>query len=207
MYSDEASKINVTAKANAGGLIGDAGNAAITYSYSTCSATGATVGGLVGTASGSISDCYATGLVKGTGTAAKEGAFAGELKGSGKAENCLYFEIINERVSSDGLITYLPAVSGSVTTAGVIALDADVSTYDSFVGPTNAKAWTATDKYYDPTLGTYYQDSYPLRTVAQMGATITENSGKANDTTLTDFVATHYGDWPAPEIFVVNTKG
>ena len=47
-----------------------------------------------------------------------------------------------------------------------------------------------------------------MYSVARLGASLTtevkDDSG--NVTTPADFVATHYGDWPAPEIFVVNTK-
>ena len=47
---------------------------------------------------------------------------------------------------------------------------------------------------WDAVLVTYYQGRYPLRTVGQLGATVSDD----------DLVTTHYGDWPAPEIFVIN---
>ena len=51
----------------AGGLIGAAGSATIEKCYSTCSVSGGTAGGFVGSAGGSssIADCYCTGLVSG----------------------------------------------------------------------------------------------------------------------------------------------
>ena len=45
---------------------------------------------------------------------------------------------------------------------------------------------------------------YNLKTVEQLGDdnVVTE----ATDKVPADFVAVHYGDWPAPEILVINTK-
>ena len=91
----DSDSYNVTASGNAGGLIGDATATEIKYSYSTCSATGATVGGLVGKATGSIQYSYCIGLVKSIAATPVEGAFAGTY--SGTATDCSYFEIINER--------------------------------------------------------------------------------------------------------------
>jgi hypothetical protein len=50
----------------------------------------------------------------------------------------------------------------------------------------------------------YYGGKYNLQTVAQLDTDKT--LGVVEATIPADFVATHYGDWPAPEIFVVNTK-
>jgi hypothetical protein len=59
----------------------------------------------------------------------------------------------------------------------------------------------------------YYGGKYNLKTVAQLDTStpkqvdVIETATTVNNvTTPADFVATHYGDWPAPEIFVVNTK-
>ena len=172
----------------AGGLIGDAGSTAIKNSYSTCSATGTTVGGLIGSGSGAVTSCYATGLVKGT----NEGAFAGNYTGSSESiKGCKYYMIINEIKDKDGIFTgeYLKAVNGS-DHDGVAALDADAATYNSFV----SSAWTDAVPN-DDSLVTYYQGKYPFPTVSQLGATVSEED---------HFINTHYGDWPAPEIFVIN---
>lgn len=168
----------------AGGLIGDAGTAAISNSYSTCSAKGATAGGLVGSSEGEISNSYATGLVDGTTYA---GAFAGTY--SGTATDCRYFEIINEQWSDTAGYTYLGAVR-SGPYSGITPLD-ETAAFDAFL-PTE---WQVAAPY-NATLGTYYGGKYPLKTVEQLS--------EAGAITVTDFVATHYGDWPAPEIFVIN---
>ena len=172
---------NVTGTANVGGLVGDAGGTTIVSSYSTCSASGATVGGLVGTASGAISGCYATGLVSGT---TQEGAFAGSH--SGTASNCHYYMIINERPG----FSYLGAV-GNADKSGVTALDADAAAYNAFIGAQNG--WQAADPD-DSILKTYYNNKYPLPTVSRLDSSVA----------ATDFVAVHYGDWPAPELRAVN---
>jgi hypothetical protein len=173
------------------------------YCYSTCSATGATAGGFVGTATGSISisNSYCTGLVAGSIT---EGAFAGTLTGTSPT-NCQYFEIINERQNVDEKDStkilpgyhYLTAL-GSGTYGSITKLDASSSAYQTFSGAPGGNYAHP----YDSGLKEYYHDKndpnkykYNLETVAQLGATVDAN---------TDFVAAHYGDWPAPEEFIFN---
>lgn len=210
---------NVTATGTtgmAGGLIGDAGNTTINYSYSTCSANGETAGGFVGSASGdatNIQYCYATGLVNtSTITAAndrtansKKGAFAASAAGS----NCLYYGIINEVIKpetkKDGTTAYpvdhyLGAVGDAASTDGITEFDLSANTYNTFSG---APGGWETAYPYDPTLTEYYGagtganrvSKFNLKTVSQLGANV--------DNT-TDFVAAHYGDWPAPELFIIN---
>lgn len=185
---------NVTASGSAGGLVGSfsGSSAVIENSYSTCSATGATVGGLVGSAaSGSIENCYAAGLVSGT----TEGAFAGSL--SAGASYCRYYRIVNERDAEGGSngskgYTYLSAVSGS-DPAGITAFDADASTYDGFVGAPDD--WAKAHPY--DTRG-----SYPLKSMARL--LYPDTLAQDAEGKYTDFVAEHYGDWPTPETWVVN---
>lgn len=187
--SDKA-HINVIGTVNAGGLIGQVNGKTKTVEncYSTCSVSGGTVGGFVGQSSAEIVSCYATGLVEGT----TKGAFAGSLTGS-YSKN-LYYEIINEVAGGD--YPYLKAVGNKSNSevTGVTALDADAVSYDKFVGnPGNWENASAYDKTaLDKLFGT---DKYSLKTVAQLGATVGDG----------DFVATHYGDWPAPEALVINT--
>ena len=74
-------------------------------------------------------------------------------------------------------------------------IDRNAYTYETFVGaPTGWK----NAKPYDEALEKYYkvdgESKYNLQTVKQLGADVSEE----------DLVATHYGDWPAPEIFVIN---
>ena len=168
---------NVTG-ATAGGLIGSAGNAGIEYSYSTCSVSGTTAGGFVGRASGgSITNCYSTGLVAGT----TRGAFAGSSTGT--VSGCYYYKIVNE-IPKDGDKgeTGYEYLAGGVS--GATAFDESISTFNAFANDKRADA-----KPYDNALGNYYKNKYPLRTYA-------ESRG--------DFVAAHYGDWPAPETWVIN---
>lgn len=177
----------------AGGLIGDAGAAAISNSYSTCSVEGATAGGLVGSATGDISNSYATGLVAGKTNA---GAFAGTYSPDSEKEcsDCRYFEIINEQGDGSAGYTYLGAV-GKGPDSGITALDETAVDYDAFSPP----EWQVAAPY-NATLGTYYDDKYPLKTVEQLSTSLSD------DDTTEYYVATHYGDWPAPEIFVINAK-
>jgi hypothetical protein len=190
MYSADA--YNVTGATAAGGLVGSLTGGSAAYSYSTCSAQGAYAGGFVGTSTGALSHCYATGLV--SGDAEQEGAFAGQLSAS--ASNCLYFSIINARdveggTNGSGGYTYLAPVGGEYGGSAIAALDADAATYDGFVGAPSAWADAVT---YDPTLSLYYKNTYNLKTVSRLGASVDD----------ADFVSTHYGDWPAPETFAVN---
>lgn len=224
----DSTNFNVTATATgtgddttggvAGGLIGDAGSTEIKYSYSTCSAKGVTVGGLIGTGSGAIEHAYCTGLVKSTATTPVEGAFAGTYTGTPTDNH--YFDIINERDEKDdsgnltGGYTYLYPVSGKETVPGVAAIDDTASTFNDFCGASTD--WKPAMPY-DTKLKDYYGEGtdedrvakYNLKTIAQLDAAETKAIGVIEEDTITtpaDFVATHYGDWPAPEIFVVNTK-
>jgi len=215
----DPAKYNVTGGAYAGGLIGDAGAATIENSYSTCSAKGKNVGGFVGKASGKITNSYCTGLVAVTmggdgkpasGTSA--GAFAAECTGT--TTGCSYFEIVNEFEDETLGFDYLKALpkvgTGDGSKAGVTALDADVAAYNE-----NTKAWSNAEPYLKTSLMNYYGEDtdddrvprYNLKGVGQLGVTLQAEvkDGDGNVTTPADFVATHYGDWPAPEIFVINT--
>lgn len=190
------SNYNVVSEGAAGGLIGSS-KADISKSYSTCSASGATAGGFIGTATaGAVSDCYCTGLVNGT----NKGAFAGSLTGV-TASNDSYFGIINGGLPGVGNDTgETPAYNGK----SVNAFDATTESYIAFAGQSIAGQYTTTQTSnrkdalpYDGALVSYYQGKFSLKTVAQLGD---------NDVKDTDFVAEHYGDWPSVEIFFVNKK-
>ncbi len=177
--------------ATAGGLVGSFAGSAITESYSTCSVSGTTTaGGFAGTAGGSITNCYCTGLVTGT----NEGAFAGFL--SGAASGCLYYEIVNERADARTGHACLKAVGNQDRDGRITPLDNDMSAYEGFVG--GESTWDSASAY-DVNLRIYYKNKFPLQTVFQL---------EKNDKTLTlgktEFVRTHFGDWPAPETFVIN---
>ncbi len=205
-YYDSENKpiYNVTGGTTAGGLIGNAGNTEISYSYSTCSAKGATAGGFVGSFVGtgtddSISGSYCTGLVSGT----TEGAFAGSLTGT--ASGCKYFDIINEiKKDDDGKeiegYNYLKPVGNvtreSIEEESISAFDNTALTYDQFcIGGKDASP-------YDISLKNYYQNKYNLQTVEQLNEAAPQEEKVVFS--ANDFVKVHYGDWPAPEEFVFN---
>ncbi len=186
-YSTAAYDV-VSASGAAGGFVGDANGATITGCYSTCSVSGATAGGLAGEAHGAIKNSYATGLVDLTATA--KGALIGVASdgtNTASCEGCYYYMIINE----------LPDYSclgpvGGAAYGGVTALDDDQTEYNDFLGkPGNWIGANPTDSI----LQLYYKGSYPLKGIDRL----------APSPDLTDcFVAEHYGDWPAPELRVVN---
>ena len=189
-----ATKYNVTGS-TAGGLIGSMSGGEVRYSYSTCSASGTTAGGFVGSGSGDISNSYCTGLVAGS----TKGAFAGTLGDT--VSNCWYFEIINEVQDANQGYTCLPATGGGASRPGIKPFDETAKTYNDFCGsPNTPNTWNAANPY-DTTLNRYYSGSFNLRTVDQIGQTTKAKS------TSSDFVSAHYGDWPAPEAFVVNKGG
>jgi len=206
-YTDSGETIkaiyNVTGGATAGGLIGNMTGGSATNCYSTCSATGGTVGGFVGESTGSIRNSYCTGLVKGIETEKvtkdgkttimpKDGAFAYSVA---TVTDCRYFEIINERQDSTKGYTYLTALGRNQANAGITPIDENMTNYDAFCGAPGT--WDPA-KPYDQELVTIYKNSFNLRTVDQIGKTPKAKSSG------TDFVTTHYGDWPAPEEFVFN---
>jgi prepilin-type N-terminal cleavage/methylation domain-containing protein len=186
-YEHSVGKLDVTG-ATAGGLIGAAHSANVSNSYSTCSVSGtATAGGLVGTAGGVLSNCYATGLVRGS----VRGAFAGSYTGS-DVTGCYYYKTVNEAPKDGDAkngFTYLePFGNGAGNVAAFDDTDGSrpgAEVFSSFVGAGRAAAAP-----YDTALRGYYRNKYPLKTYA--------------DLTGSDFVATHYGDWPAPETWVIN---
>ena len=197
-YDDREKKddpiYNVTSSGgNAGGLLGDAGNALIRYCYSTCSASGdanGSDGGFAGRSSGAkIQDSYATGLVYG------ENAFVGAGTIAAASRNNYYYYIVNEVDAEDKKSTSYkePGV------ASVEAFDESADTFNTFTGGTWNNA-----KPYDDTLVTYYDKKYSLRTVTQLMAGSTARIPNTSNGRSAYFVNTHYGDWPAPEIFIIN---
>lgn len=196
--SGEAARMNVIATNVGGGMIGDAGSAEISNSYSTCSAAGSTAGGFVGTASGNISNCYCTGLVVApTDPTENHGAFAGSVESGFSASGCQYFEIINELKDTVGY-TYLKAVNNAEY-SGITAFDETAATYEKFCG--DKDVWDAAKPYDtgDKGLDKIYGNQFNLRTIAQISQTTKEKTDEEPK-----FLSTHYGDWPAPEEFVFN---
>ncbi len=207
--------------ASAGGLVGtvngvsggsDTATTWIEYSYSTCSAKAASAsgaaGGLVGSMKGGkIGNAYAVGLVGGESGAA-QGAFAGSLTGTvcvpdtnGKA-TCRYYKIVNERKSDDGKkIIYLEGTPSEGYTAAIVPLDGNKEGYQEFIGkPTEQR----NAKPYDSELVKHYRDQ--SRIVYSLGGKGKGAAQLGSEVTSDDFVAVHYGDWPCPELWVINVK-
>jgi Tfp pilus assembly protein PilE len=195
--------VKATGSGKAGGLIGDAGSAAISNSYSTCSVqtdTNGKAGGLVGSSNGTITNCYCTGLVSGMG----DNAFIGNTGSNINISGSKYLEIINEVKSTNG---YTYKGSGASDTA-VTAIDDDADSYESYVS--GRSKWNRSYPY-DTTLRKYYHDAsgrylYNFKTVTQLEQTDDKtsiNSSKLNKKSSL-FVNSHYGDWPAPETFIIN---
>lgn len=191
-----------------GGLVGTyTGSASTTIenSYSTCSVSGTTTaGGFAGSASGSITtsgsitNCYATGLVDGT----TKYAFLGFL-GSGGASlsGNYYYRVINEVPSTkanakegdkEPMEPYPSAGEVSSHLSSVKPIDLNADSYNKFVG-----AWDDWNpaRAYDSSLVQYYSGSYTLQTVDELSKTTLPSNY---------FVSTHYGDWPSPEVFFIN---
>lgn len=202
--------------ATAGGLIGNT-SAAIRKCYSTCSASGTEyAGGFAGVvAGGSIEDSYSTGLVSGSydlyNLLIVNNAFLGSLTGEASFEGNHYYQIINEvRVpSAKGSKSIKIEYKGSggssehADLAGITPFDSSKESFESFIekykdAGGEEKPWTEDKpaKPYDDVLETYYKEKYFLPTVAQLGASVPNGY----------FVKTHYGDWPAPEIFIINSN-
>ena len=195
--------------ATAGGLIGNAGNSTISNSYSTCSVNATDRGGgFAATTTGKIENCYCTGRVLPDFDNDKNlihNAFRTQLEEGGLADGSsgYYYKIINEVQDPDTKqIEYKDPyrLPGSNTPPAIAALDENVTAYNKFVGP--ASGWKDARPYDEETLGKYYNNKYNLQTVEQL-----ESSDWSTDTTKKDyFVKTHYGDWPAPEIFIINSN-
>lgn len=156
------------------------------------------------------------------------GAFAGSLKTPSNATepgeagvkpvNCGCFEIINEVTKGESENTagtyerYLyPVADAENNPWGIQAIDGDTESYDNFVK--DQDKWDPAE-VYDNALKTYYNKDgkakYNLRTVDQLPVPADGGKIKSKEPdSFTDdfhrFVITHYGDWPAPEIFIINS--
>ena len=182
-----------------GGLVGTyTGSASTTIenSYSTCSVSGTTAGGFAGSASGSITNCYATGLVDGTTKYAFLGSGGAILSGN------YYYRVINEVPNAkegdkEPMEPYPSAGEVSSHLSSVKPIDLNADSYNKFVG-----AWDDWNpaRAYDSSLVQYYSGRYTLRTVDELSNTTFRPANYWNQL----FVKTHYGDWPSPEVFFIN---
>ena len=197
------------ASGTAGGFIGNAATAVISDCYSTCSAWAkpqGSAGGFVGYAKGSIQHCYCTGLVGESESA--NNAFIGG--GNASVQNDYFFESINgyKEEGSDSMSYKRPAPGEEI--AEIKSIDTDETTYNDFISGENT--WDDAAPY-DGDIKDYYRGRYNLLTVTQLRE-ITKGGNKARNEQKTDigdqqyslFVNTHYGDWPAPEVFFINNR-
>lgn len=209
-YSTE--HFDVTGNGNgcvAGGLVGRS-TAAISNCYSTCSVSGPTAGGFAGNASGSISNCYATGLVDEKSVT----KYAFLASGTAALTGNYYYQTINEVEKTDestGKTSKEPmspiAVTGEYKfedhLAQIRPVDINTESYNSFMGAFDL--WDPA-RPYNVSLAKYFGGKYPLRTVLQLPASGAKTKSSDNATYKEYFVATHYGDWPSPEVFFINTN-
>ncbi len=193
----------------AGGLVGSS-SAAISDSYSTCSVSGSEYAGgfvaevLNGT-NAKISNCYATGLIDQTKTTATKYAFIA----SGMPATCtdnLYFSVVNQVPKEGGAVgeteLMLPVngyVLNEANMARIKPLDLNTETYNIFVGAPDE--WNPA-RAYDPALVQYYGGKYCLKAVDELHTELPDGYTSWDDI----FVITHYGDWPSPEVFFINTE-
>ena len=225
MYEDKDSKYNVYSTSIAGGLVGDAGNATFKYCYSTCSVRGGTAantGGFIGTSSATgkfIEQSYSTGLVRATGKDEEKysNAFIGSKASGGSVDDCWFYEIVNEYTVSSS-VKYKgsgiePPAEGEEPE--IVSIDEDADEYQAFV---NAQTTWNQARPYDTYLQKHYKNNndyaYNLMTVTQLmdnsgdeGVRVKDTTPAFNGNSLTGyFVNTHYGDWPVPEMFLLNSN-
>ena len=175
--------------ATAGGLIGTKtgdGALSVDYCYSTCSVNGTSVtGGFIGSIVGSatIQNCYATGLVTGTGIASFTGT------GSATYVDCNVLEIVNYTSESGAL----KETGSKANETNIVAIDSNVSYYQSWLGTNyeNKIAHVYDRDLAEVDLKELYQGKYSFKTINQMC-----ESGPNE----------HYGDFPAYETIVINTS-
>lgn len=204
-YSGAGFSNNVTSNNGvAGGLIGLSA-ADISNSYSTCSVSGATAetgaaGGLVGSVTGgSVSDCYATGAASSGEN--RTGAFVGIL-GNGASVSGKYLKVVNQD---------MPPIGSDPSTESVTEGDKNLLVYLGDSGnPEAAPPIPATPAFapstgdaipYDTTLAKRFDGLYTFNTIAQLTGITAAKADK-----VPNWLTTHYGDWPAYETEVINTK-
>lgn len=189
-----------------GGLVGTASAAIISDSYSTCSVSGTTAGGFAGSASGNITNSYTTGYLNPNATT-KYAFVAGTLSSSSTGN--WYYRTINEVEKEGGkpgetepMLPYQGAGEVSSHLNYTKPIDLNAGSYNVFVGEWDT--WNPA-RAFDSALVKYYSGRYTLKTIDELTGTDTPatESGYTNWNEL--FVMTHYGDWPSPEVFFINT--
>ena len=202
-------RVNVIGSTNAGGLIGNMEGGSATNCYSTCSVMGTAAGGFAGkTSEGTISNSYCTGLVLGMGDDPAFKAFVGSGDATGPGN--WYYSIFNDNYyaalnadDKDGLKELRDSLANPFDKDRLVKdengndkIITAFKAYNDFLGtgfePGEAKPYDAFLKNHYQKTGATDKTDYPLKTIQQL------------DNSAPDFLAVHYGDWPAPEILVVN---
>ena len=186
---------NVTG-ATVGGLIGTwsgSNTIQVINCYSTCSASGTTAGGLIGSASaGKVSNCYATGLVS-CSEHGTAGAFIGAGSPTDGGDN-RYLWIINQDQQWHKDILEQNKENPDT---GKELIPGPIAAEDVTANTAKYKEFLQgadPAKPYDEILKTSYEGKYPMLSIKELGGTVTTN----------DYISAHYGDWPMPETLVVN---
>ncbi len=208
-----AARVNVIATGNAGGLIGSMTGGSAIDCYSTCSVKGGKAGGFAGSASGDISNSYCTGLVLGTGEV-KDSSAVKAFVGSVNSDNavavsdCWYYSSINDNYyatlnadNKDGMKELGDSLAIPFDKDRLNADDTITTAFQAYQAFLGDEFKPDKAEPYDEYLTNHYQRTgetgktdYPLKTIKQL------------DSLAPDFLAVHYGDWPAPEILVVNPR-
>ncbi len=182
----------------AGGLVGNmtGSSSSIADSYSTCSVSGTNAGGFAGNAAGTISNCYAAGYIDPNASS----GYAFLCSGDASLTGNYYYRIINE--DSDTNEPMLPVSDYELTSAymaEIQPLDLNAGTCNTFVGEWSS--WNPA-MAFDPVLIQYYSGRYTLKTVDELNSSLPTDYDSWDEL----FVYTHYGDWPAPEVFFINVS-
>ena len=110
-----------------------------------------------------------------------EGGFVGKGSGTNSFTGCGYFSIVSQTLGDDGKFT-----EKSAGVSGVTVMDADADTYETWF------SYQSSAVNYDDALNSY-KPHYALKTIQELAGQ-----------TGADWLKRHYGDWPMPEIIVVN---
>ena len=194
---------------DAGGLVGSAANVSISSSYSgghtqygqyvTDNVSGkGNVGGLIGAlAGGNVSASYSTCSVNGTSAA---GGLIGKVSNTVEVNNSYAVGKVEGSGAKGALIGsgtisstshgnyYLRIINGELESgdSNALRIDQNLDSYKKFFGNLEAEP-------YDDFLDESYQRHFGMKTVSQL----TNGAAEMNS---------HVGDWPAPEIFIINSN-
>lgn len=183
--------VNVISDANAGGLIGETDSTAIDHSYSTASAVGAVVGGLVGNSKGgSVNTCYAIGLVT-PSTGGTASSLVGSIASTSFSGN-YYLEGVSDKAVN----------TGYSSTSGITGVSAGSANTDFLIPEASRQSAYPYDKKlvvdYGTTVGNKAIVGYFFPTIDQL------SDGKAGYTSKPGITDVHFGDWQVPQSSPLN---